>query len=54
MRRVWKCAYLCMTEFDYHEVTLCSWQDVKIQLLTNHGPMIVQLVIAVLTSSQIT
>ena len=23
-----------MTKFDYPEVTLCGWQDVKIQLLT--------------------
>ena len=26
--------HLLMTEFDCPEVTLCSWQDVKIQLLT--------------------
>ena len=26
--------HLLLTEFDYPEVTLCSWQDIKIQLLT--------------------
>ena len=26
---------ITMTEFDHREVTVCGWQDVKIQLLTN-------------------
>ena len=28
--------YLLPTEFDHAEVTVYSWQDVKIQLLTNY------------------
>ena len=29
------CINLLMTEFGHAEVTWCSWQDVKIQLLTS-------------------
>ena len=31
---MWICLLL-VTEFDCHQVTLCGWQDVKIQFLTN-------------------
>ena len=36
VRRVLKCALVCLWhEFDCPEVTLCSWHNIKIQLLTN-------------------
>ena len=34
VRTVLKCEFV-MTEFDCHDVTLCSWQDVKIQSLSH-------------------
>ena len=35
MKHSWINVHSPVTEFDHPEVTLCSWQDVKIQLITN-------------------
>ena len=32
MRRVLKCVF-AYDKFDHHEVALCDWQDIKIQLV---------------------